>query len=305
MKKPLSLLLTIALTIFFAGCKHTAKLNISPDSPYNFESYENKSGISDIEPIALNGDLSEKCVTYKFTYTSDIYSVKAYISIPIDCIESSAPYECIIYNRGGNSNIGLLDDEDTAVISAETDRIVLASQYRGADGGTGQDQFGGDDLTDVTTLIDLCENCFECASIDKLCVAGVSRGGIMTYMTARTDSRVKRIIAVSAVSDLLKAYNDRDDMKTVLQNYIGGSPDDLPYEYENRSAVYWADEIKVPVLMIHSKLDKQVSFAQAEELNKKFEEYNVSCKFVSYDDDVHGFHKEDYKIISEWLNQSF
>ena len=186
MKKPLSLLLTIALTIFFAGCKHTAKLNISPDSPYNFESYENKSGISDIEPIALNGDLSEKCVTYKFTYTSDIYSVKAYISIPIDCIESSAPYECIIYNRGGNSNIGLLDDEDTAVISAETDRIVLASQYRGADGGTGQDQFGGDDLTDVTTLIDLCENCFECASIDKLCVAGVSRGGIMTYMTART-----------------------------------------------------------------------------------------------------------------------
>lgn len=124
----------------------------------------------------------------------------------------------------------------------------------------------------------------------------------MTYMTARTDSRVKRIIAVSAVSDLLKAYNDRDDMKTVLQNYIGGSPDDLPYEYENRSVVYWADEIKVPVLMIHSKLDKQVSFAQAEELNKKFEEYNVSCKFVSYDDDVHGFHKEDYKIISEWLN---
>ena len=302
MKKLPSLFLIIIFTVIFSGCKSTAKLNISSDSPFNFESYENENGISDIEPIALSGNLSKNCASYKFTYTSDNYSVKAYISIPIDCIESSAPYECIIYNRGGNSKIGLLNDEDTAVISAETDRIVLASQYRGADGGTGQDQFGGDDVKDVTTLIDLCDNCFEFASIDNLCVAGVSRGGMMSYMTARADSRVKRIITVSAVSDLFQAYNDRDDMKTVLQNYIGGSPDDLPYEYENRSAVYWADEITVPVLMIHSKRDKQVSFSQAEELNKKFEEYRVDCKFVSYDDDIHGFHKEDYKIISEWLN---
>ena len=91
-------------------------------------------------------------------------------------------------------------------------------------------------------------------------------------------------------------------MKTVLQNYIGGSPDDLPYEYENRSVVYWADEIKVPVMMIHSRLDEQVSFSQAEELYKKFEEYSVDCKFVSYDDDVHGLRKEDYKIICEWMD---
>ncbi len=305
MKKLPLLFLIIIFTVIFAGCKGTAKLNISSDSPFNFESYENENEISDIEPIALSGDLSKKCASYKFTYTSDIYSVKAYISIPIDCIENSTPYECIIYNRGGNSKIGLLDDEDTAMISAETDRIVLASQYRGTDGGTGQDQFGGDDLADVTTLIDLCDNCFEFASIDKLCVAGVSRGGMMSYMTAKTDIRVKRIIAVSAVSDLFKAYNDRDDMKTVLKNYIGGSPDDLPYEYENRSVVYWADEIKVPVLMIHSKLDEQVSFSQAEELYKKFEEYSFDCKFVSYDDDIHGFHKEDYKIISEWLNSTY
>ena len=302
MKKLPVFFLTIVLTITFSGCRYQSTLDISPDSPYNFESYENKNGISEIEPIALSGDCGKKCVSYKFTYTSDIYSVKAYISIPIDCIENTRPYECIIYNRGGNNKIGLIDDEDTAVISAETNRVVVASQYRGADGGTGQDQFGGDDLADVTTLIDLCENCFEFASVDNLCVAGVSRGGMMTYMTARTDNRVKRIIAVSTVSDLFKAYNDRDDMKTVLWNYIGGSPDDLPYEYEKRSVPYWADEIKVPVLMIHSKFDKQVSFAQAEELNKKFEEYNVNCKFVSYDDDVHGFHNEDRKIISEWLN---
>lgn len=154
MKKLSLLFLILIFTVIFASCKSTAKLSISSDSPFNFESYESKSGISDIEPIALSGELSKKCASYKFTYTSDIYSVKAYISIPIDCIESSAPYECIIYNRGGNSKIGLLDDEDTAVISAETDRIVLASQYRGADGGTGQDQFGGDDVADVTTLID-------------------------------------------------------------------------------------------------------------------------------------------------------
>ncbi|MGN0470528.1 MAG: alpha/beta hydrolase family protein [Acutalibacteraceae bacterium] len=247
--------------------------------------------------------MAQKCVSYKFTYDSDGYYVKAYISIPVECIENEKPYKCIIYNRGGNSKIGLLNDEDTANICTATNRIVVASQYRGTDGGTGIDQFGGEDLNDIIALIDMCENDFDFVDMSDLCVAGVSRGGMMAYMTARQDNRVKRIIAVSAVSDLVESYNSRDDMKKVLNNYIGGSPEDLPYDYEKRSAICWADEIDVPVLMIHSKYDKQVSFVQAEALNDKFKENGTECTFIKCDDDVHGLHSEDEKVIFEWLNK--
>ena len=189
-------------------------------------------------------------------------------------------------------------------ICAEVDnRIVIASQYRGAGGSGGKDQFGGDDLNDVIKLIDLCEKEFKFADMDDFCVAGVSRGGMMTYLSAKNDKRVKRIIAVSAVSDLFQSYKARDDMKEVLTRYIGGSPEVIPKEYEKRSAVYWADEIKVPVLIIHSKNDKQVSFKQAEEMYAKLKK-TTDCTFITHDDDVHGIHKEDLKTITDWLNKT-
>ena len=141
--------------------------------------------------------------------------------------------------------------------------------------------------------------------MNDFCIAGVSRGGMMSYMTARTDSRIKGIIAISAVSDLEKAYEEREDMKNLLQNSIGGSPTDLPDEYKKRSAICWADEIKVPVLMIHSKLDEMVSYSQAESLNAEFEKNNLDCTFITYDDDIHGLHNEDAEKINNWIEKTF
>lgn len=58
----------------------------------------------------------------------------------------------------------------------------------------------------------------------------------------------------SAVSDLFQEYNDREDMQKILYNYIGGTPED----------------ITVPVMIIHSKNDEQVSYSQAEKLHSLF-----------------------------------
>ncbi len=305
MKKLISLLLISLFVVpIFVGCSVDDK-QLADTSPYNFSNYENLDDISDIQEVSLSRQLRKVCVSYKFTYLSDGYQVKAYISIPLDCIESSTPFKCIVYNRGGNSRIGYLGDEDTAKICSATNRIVIASQYRGADGGTGTDQFGGADLNDVIKLINLCDKTFEFVDMSDLCVAGVSRGGMMSYMTARQDERVKGIIAISAVSDLFQAYDDRDDMKTILNNYIGGSPDDLPDEYEKRSAICWANELQVPVLIIHSKQDKQVSFSQAEGLYNKIKSTNPNCTLITYDDNTHGLHAKDSEEISSWIDSTF
>lgn len=285
------------------GCKDnstslaTDKLEISY---IDFFAYEGVEGIAQIQETPLPDDLSDFCKTYKFTYKSDSNNVKAYISIPKDCAVGS-PTRCILYNRGGNSRIGLLTDTDTAQICSQLNRVVIASQYRGADSGTGKDEFGGADLNDLSTLVNLCESTFDFIDMTDFCVAGVSRGGMMTYMLARVDSRIDRIIAISAVSDLTSAYNEREDMRTLLSNSIGGSPEQLPSEYEKRSAVCWADEITIPVLMIHSKGDEQVSFSQAEALKAEFDKHGTPCTFVTYNDKIHGIHKKDISVIKDWL----
>ena len=288
LKKTISIILAAMLLILsFAACGAPEKSEKSESAKgglYNFKDYKS-SEIFDIEKIKLSDGLAEKCVTYKFSYLSDGGII------------------CILYNRGGNKEIGMLTDNSTANMCAVLDYIVIASQYRGTDGSEMADQFGGDDLHDVIKLIDLCQNKFSFVDMTDFCVAGESRGGMMTYMTARQDSRVKRIIAVSALSDLFKGYDERKDMQDVIYSYIGGTPQEKKAEYEKRSAIYWADEIKVPVLIIHSKKDKQVSFKQAEEMYAKLKK-TTDCTFITHDDDVHGIHKEDLKTITDWLNKT-
>ena len=293
-------MLILVFVLSMTSCAQSNQFKIDADNIYNFENYKSDD-VYNIERVELTGSDASKCASYRFTYLSDGYEIKGYISLPLTAIESQKPCKVLLYNRGGNNNLGALDDDSTATICAEVgDRIVIASQYRGAGGSGGKDQFGGDDVNDVIKLIDLCEKEFKFADMDDFCVAGVSRGGMMTYMSARRDKRIKRIIAVSAVSDLFQSYNERDDMKEVLTRCIGGSPDVIPKEYEKRSAIYWTDDIKIPVLIIHSKQDEKVSYSQAEAMNAKLSG-KTECKFISHDDDVHGIHKQDFEPINEWL----
>lgn len=44
---------------------------------------------------------------------------------------------------------------------------------------------------------------------------GVSRGGMMTYMAAREDSRIKKAIVISGVADAFMGYDERIDMQEV------------------------------------------------------------------------------------------
>lgn len=285
-------LFALLIISLFTACSQKPQSDI-----YNFIEYENDD-VFDIEKVNLN----RKCSTYKFTYLSDNYKIKAYISFPASAINSQKPSKCILYNRGGNSKIGLLEDDTTAKLCIATNRIVVASQYRGAGDSEGIDQFGGDDLNDVVKLIDLCQNQFTFIDMNDFCVAGISRGGMMTYMSARYDSRIKRIISVSGVSDLFKSYSEREDMRIMLPKYIGCTPQDNPDEYKKRSAIYWYDEIKIPVLIIHSKNDKAVSYKQAEALYDKIK-HTTDCTLITHEDDVHGIHfPDDFTTINNWLN---
>ena len=311
MKKQICLTLVVMLVFtIFVGC--SSKKTEETTSPtqqetyisdvvdwYDFPQYESTGKIRDCKEL----DFGTKCETHSFLYNSDGFWVKGFISIPEACISEKTPCNCIVYNRGGNVNMGYVTGEEIAMICDATGRVVVASQYRGADGSQGKDEFGGADVSDVISLIDLCEQEFEFADINNLCMVGVSRGGMMSYITARKDTRVKGVVAVSAVTDLTSAYNQREDMKIILGSSIGGSPEDKPKEYAQRSAINWADEINVPVYIIHSKNDELVSVTQAEEMSEKLESLQKDVTLKIYKDDVHGFHKEDIPELVQWINQ--
>ena len=299
--------LILAALLVLAALAACGTADTKKDAPsesgdiYRFEDYES-SELFDIVKVELKDSYAALCTSYKFTYLSDGLKIKGYISFPASAVKSQEKRKCILYNRGGNRDYGALEDDETAKFCIASDRIVIASQYRGGGGSEGEDRFGGDDMHDVIRLIDFCERDFPFADMEDFCVAGASRGGMMTYLAAKQDSRVKRIIAVGAVSDLFQSYEARDDMKEVLRETIGYTPEEAPEEYEKRSAIFWSEEIKVPVLLIHSTGDKMVSYQQTQALYEKLKDV-TDCTLITHDDDVHGFHEEDAEAIRDWLEK--
>lgn len=286
--------------------------NSKSGSRLNFTDYESDDlfYIEKLEPSygdeSYRSELESKCQTYEFYYLSDGYKIKAYISIPTAVIKSQEPCKCLLYNRGGHWNYGSMEPDVLAYMCAVTGRVVVGCEIRGGNESGGVDQFGGNELHDVFRLIDLCENKLSFVDMDDFCVLGVSRGGMETYMTAREDKRVKKIIAAGGVSDLVSLYKDREDMQGLLRGCIGGTPEEKPEEYEKRSAVYWANEIKIPVLIIHSKGDTKVNYeTNAVALYKKLKD-STDCTFISHDDDYHGINpsedSEDIPEIMKFLN---
>jgi len=86
---------------------------------------------------------------------------------------------------------------------------------------------------------------------------------------------------------------------------IGGSPSQVPEEYEARSAIYWADKINVPLLIQHGEADEQVSVEQSRKLVQELEKYGKVYKLITYPDDDHGLsgHNGGLSEIFKWLRQ--
>ena len=306
MKRYYAWLVVCLICLLVGGCGKQEKMEQqkgqeSEITGYDFEKYESLEDILSIEKVQLEEQGAQYVTSYCFTYQSGEEQIVGYIAIPNQCVEEKKPYPVIVFNRGGNQDYGALQEQEIAYYSYQLNSIVIGSQYRGTTGCTGKDEYGGEDVQDVIKLLDLCEK-FEFADMKNLCMMGSSRGGMMSYMAARQDERVKRLVIISGLTDLTKAYEERGDMAKLLEELIGGTPEELPEEYKKRSAVCWADEIDIPVLMFHSRGDVRVPFTEAQAMADALETAGAEYSFVIYEDDVHGVREEEFPVIRKWLS---
>lgn len=268
----------------------------------SLEELENQRFILDSEPVELKGDLGDHAVVYRIKYKSDEYEVVGYIAAPIEYKEKN--YPVLIYNRGGNGDFGKLDPNMVGSL-ATANYIVLASQYRGVDGGTGFDEFGGEDIHDVLRLIDISED-FDFAQKGGVYMAGHSRGGMMAYIACRKDERIKAAAVISGVSDLTAAVGIRPDMASICAERLGGTVESAPKEYEERSALNWADEINAPILIIHGgEKDWRVPTQQSIDMDAALEKAGKEHKLIIYENADHSLNVTDYMYdVMDWFNNN-
>ena len=266
---------------------------------YNGLDYKNYS--AEAEYFGFDETLDDKS-TYKLMYKSDDCEVAGYICAPADYLKKK--YPILIYLRGGNREYGMLSSVAVSQLS-NFGFIVMATQYRGNDGGTGIEDFGGADVQDVLSMIDIAQQ-LQFAS-GKIYLFGASRGGLQTYCTLKEEhlaarDRISAAVVMSGISDLEKIYNFRDwDMKVILKILVGDTPERLPDEYEKRSAVYWPEMINVPLLIIHGRADMHVPVEQAETIYDLLRSSDKDVELRLYDAGHGDFPPESYLDAFGWL----
>ena len=282
-------LLFLSFSILFAliGCKTTDVASVKNDKlphiPQDLNSLINSNGkIVESRPVNVNSKRPFKTECYKIKYLSDGLEVVGFLVKPKS---GGSKFPVIIFNRGGNREFGKITEGQLTYFSYMSSKgyVILASQYRGNDGGEGREEFGGKDLNDVLNIIQLAKS-LPFVDPTKIVMLGYSRGGMMTYLSIKHGADIKAAAVVGGLTDVEQAYNRDEGMKRVIRSLVGMDKG----EWEKRSAVYWPEKVNVPLLILHGEDDWRANPNQAIELSEKLTEAGKVHKLVVFPKGDHG-----------------
>jgi dipeptidyl aminopeptidase/acylaminoacyl peptidase len=234
----------------------------------------------------------------KLTYYSQGLKVKGYFAAP----RNGGPFPGLIYCRGGIRNVGMVT-VPRIVAFARRGCAVFAPFYRGNDGGEGREDFGGEDRLDLYNAIRLMRELEE-AEDGPPALVGFSRGALMALRAAKECGGVGPVAVWGGVSDLFLTYEERVDLRRMLRRVVGHPVKDAE-RYRERSAVFWAEQIQSPVLIIHGSADERVGVKHALRLAHALEAAGKTYRLQIFPGLPHHFPREEDEkaldLIFEWI----
>jgi dipeptidyl aminopeptidase/acylaminoacyl peptidase len=243
----------------------------------------------------------------RLTYLSDGLKVTGYLWKPKDTAGKKLPL--IVFNRGGNRDFGQLSpwEQEGFYSYVSQGFVVIASQYRGVDGGEGREEFGGAEVHDVLNLLPLAKS-LGYVDMSNVFVLGESRGGMETYLALKNGMPVNAAAVVSGEADLAAGSKDRPEM--IYQVYRQIIPDFAkrgPELLRERSVVAWPEKINTPILILHGTADWRTDPQnQALAVAGKLQALHKTYELILYAGDSHGlpFHwrERDQRIV-DWFKR--
>jgi len=245
-------------------------------------------------------------VVEKITYISDDLKIKGYLAYPENLSEGKK-IPLVIWNRGGYLESGAIDKFTARGMFgqiASWGYAVLASQYRGNDGGEGKEELGGRDVNDIINLINIADG-LKFIDTSGLGVEGWSRGGMMTFLMLKEEYKFKCAVLSGAISNL-KAIADSDKKSGDNYKKIIGS-NDFENKLKKRSAIYFTDLLPdIPYLIMHGGNDGIIPVEQTIELAKKFSIEKKHYRLVIFEDGDHylkNHRKEVDQLRKFWFDK--
>jgi dipeptidyl aminopeptidase/acylaminoacyl peptidase len=229
-------------------------------------------------------------------YRSDEATVSGYIFKPK--VTGTRLWPVILYARGGTGNFGLISDLERVnlYLLAKEGYVVVATEYRWTGDQGRRDEWGGKDVDDLLNLVPLAKS-LDYIDPHRIFLLGASRGGTMVYLAIKHGIPVRAAAVIAGVTDLEAEGTYRPEFINGDADYDGWAkvwPDfqhRKEEEFRARSAVAWADQLNVPLLILHSRTDSRVPVSHALAISEKLTEGKKEYELVIYGDDGHSLPK--------------
>ncbi|SEM32245.1 Prolyl oligopeptidase family protein [Chryseobacterium taichungense] len=239
---------------------------------------------------------------YGFDYKSfDNLKIRGFLIQP----KKEGKYPVIVFNRGGNRELGLVSIQmmtDFLGKIAEQGFIVMGSQLRGSGLSEGQDEFGGKDINDVLSILDIIKT-LPNADQSRIGMIGISRGVMTNFLVLKETDVIKSCISIAGIADL--DQKDRADMKSLYQQLIPGYNENPKLELEKRSPLIAIEKMKRKSsshFIIHGAKDEKVNVSNAFDLYQKLSQNNISARLKIYEDENHGINSHTDELLTDISN---
>ena len=196
---------------------------------------------------------------------------------------------------------------------------VLAPNYRGSTGfglpfqeSIKQDGWGGREQEDIRSGI---EALIEASVAEPGCVGvtGTSYGGYSAWwaITHFEPEIVAAAAPICGMTDLVvDYYATRPDLRPYSEEMMGGSPEDVPDRYRERSPIESVRNIKGNLLIVQGLKDPNVAPDNVTAVTKVLQRENIPYELLTFEDEGHGIARPKnlevlYPRLAEFFHRAF
>ncbi len=244
-------------------------------------------------------------------FESDDLRIQAFLAYPKSAVDTDRPLPCLVFNRGGNRQLGEWTQSSFAPLGAALagwGYVLLAVNYRGSGKSDGADEFGGEDVHDVVNALCVFDQ-LDFADGKRIGMWGFSRGGLMTLLALMETERVQAAICVSGFTDMFALIDRRPEMEElVLSEVVPNWEQNSEAELERRSPAQRIHDLpdNVPILLIHGTADNRGDALDTLAMATNLQKVNVPYRLVVFEGGDHALtrhHPESNAQARAWLDR--
>ena len=144
----------------------------------------------------------------------------------------------------------------------------------------------------------------------KVGITGTSYGGYSAWfgITKAPKELIAAAVPICGMTDLIVDYETtRPDLRPYSEEMLGGTPDQIPEVYYEKSPINFVQNIKGKLLVVQGANDPNVTPKNVEEVRKKLKEHKIDYEEYIFEDEGHGIVKTKnqkllYKMIADFFD---